>query len=126
MAKARRKSVNDVSQQFNRIWWKSVMNSDAYKSLADEKNETIRFQQADKALRAGKGLSEKDQRINARINKADRIGQRYEDNILRGSGFSRDTPYLERDSKRLGAYLEYANKKQSYAKRMGIAQGGQG
>lgn len=121
MATKRRKSVSDVRNQFDRIWTEGVKNSDAYKSLSDEKDDVIRFQQADKMLRSNRGLSSKDQRINDRINRADRIGQRYRDNILQGSGFSDSTPYLERNPERLKAYSKYADKKFGYAKRMGMA-----
>ena len=122
MATKRRKSVSDVRNQFDRIWKEGVKNSDVYKK-SNEDDDVIRFQQADLELRNGRNLSEKDKRINDRINKADRIGMRYRDNLLKGSGFSDVTPYYETNSDRLQAYEDYTKKKFSYAKRMGMANG---
>ena len=120
MATKRKKSVKDVIGQFNRIWRQGVENSDTYKNSA-ETDGVVRFQQADLALRDGRNLSEKDKRINARIDQANRTAMRYRDNILRGSGFSDSTPFLERDSKRLTAYNEYTKKKFGYARRAGTS-----
>lgn len=123
MATKRSKSVKDVRNQFDRIWTEGVKNSDVYKGMTNETDDVIRFQQSDKVLRNGRGLSLKDQRINDRINKADQIGQRYRDNLLKGSGFNDSTPFLEHNPDRLDAYHEYTKKKFSYAKRMGMANG---
>ena len=122
MAKPRKKSIGDIRLQFDRIWQQGVRNSDAYKALSKEKNEVRRFQSADYELRNARGLSANDQRINDRINRADRTASRYMENLLKGSGLNSSIPYIG-NSERRAALSAYEKKKFSRAKRMGMAGG---
>jgi len=142
MAKARKKSHNDISRQFDRIWRTGVENSDEYKiararlenMIANETNpqhkrwmendlESAAFRNGDARLRRGAKegtLSEKDRRINDRINRADKTTQRYLDNIDKSKGFSEMSAFAQSEERR-DAYFNFKKKRYSYARRAGIS-----
>ena len=140
MAKARKKSYNDIDNQFVRIWHTGIENTDTYKAAKKELEESAAqatspqvrawresdlensaFRIADDRLRNSKNLSAKDKIINERINRASRTAGRYLEGIRKGSGFSDVTPFYETDRDRLKAYAEWKKKKYSYARRAGIS-----
>ena len=122
---ARRKSYDDIQNQFEGIKKNLLEGSDAYKSLThldenDEGERATRLKQAEEAI--FNKPTEGDYRIARRIDAAYNALERYKRNILKKGGFHKTDEIFEPELR--GAIRKWKEKKFSRNVYMGL--GGEG